>query len=115
MKRPFADGEYQFKLAWPELLLLEEKVGPLLLALGKLQGVDWKVNDIAEPIRVALIGGGLTPVEASKLIKSYVRDRPPLENLGLAVSVLAVGLAGEDEQVQAATAEAAAQAAAESQ
>lgn len=95
----FADDVYCFRLAWGELVELQEKTGcgPLFL-LNRLIGGDWRVEDISNIIRLGLIGGGMEPVPAGKLTRRYVEGRPPLENHQLALLVLQAGIMGAPEE-----------------
>ena len=95
----FADGTYTFRLAWGELEELQEKcdAGPYVV-LERLHNRSWRIKDISETIRLGLVGGGLKPTEALTLIRRYVTDRPPLENLTLSQAVLAAGLVGAPEE-----------------
>lgn len=97
--REFADGEYQFRLAWGQLRLLQEACdcGPYLV-LDRLHSGRWNVDDISQTIRLGLIGGGMEPVPAMKLVRNYVEDRPPLENLALAQVILGAALVGIAEE-----------------
>ncbi len=95
----FADGTYKFRLAWGQLAELQENcdAGPYVI-LERLQNRSWRLNDIRENIRLGLIGGGMDPVSALKLVKRYVEDRPLLENVKLAQAVLTVALIGAPEE-----------------
>lgn len=97
----WADGTYQFALKWGELRLLQEATdcGPQEL-LRKLYDGSWLVDHLSHIIRCGLIGGGMEPAKALKMVRSYVESRPPLETMKYAEAVLAAGLAGApDEQV----------------
>jgi hypothetical protein len=85
----WADGEYTFDLPLGSVRALQEKTGfgPAML-LYRIQTDQWKVDDYRETIFQGLIGGGLTPVEATKLVKAYVDDRPAKESLLPAQAVL---------------------------
>lgn len=91
---PFGDGDHTFCLDWPRMVELEKvrEAGPLVI-LSRLSG-PWMVEDISAVIRLGLIGGGCTPVEALRLTKTYVEGRPLLENLSLAYKCLAVAISG---------------------
>ena len=91
----WADGTYQFRMAWGQLEELQEvcEAGPFIV-LNRLLGGQWKVQDIANVIRLGLIGGGMEPAKALKLVRSYVQDRPPMESLTIAQRVLGVGVIG---------------------
>lgn len=95
----WADGTYLFALKWGQLIELQEKcdAGPYVV-LARLEEGSWRVGDIADTIRLGLIGGGLPPLEALKLTRTYVEARPPLENLRAAQAILAAGLMGVPEE-----------------
>lgn len=92
---PFGDGRHNFRLAWEQLIMLQEArdMGPFLL-LNRLFSGAWRVEDISEVIRCGLIGGGKEPVAALELVETYVHKRPPLETLVIAQKVLGAGLSG---------------------
>lgn len=96
---PWADGDYTFRLAWGQLIELQEKTnaGPGFL-LDQMWQNNWKVQHISEIIRLGLIGGGQTPADALRLTRTYVETRPPLENLSLAQAILALSLQGAPEE-----------------
>lgn len=94
-------GTYTFSLKWGQLIELQEKLdaGPAFILKQFFDG-DWKVESISEIIRLGLIGGGETPNNALKLVKTYVQDRPPFENLSFAQAILQISLIGAtDEQL----------------
>lgn len=95
----WADGDYTFRLAWGQLIELQEKLdaGPAFI-LDKFYNGGWKVEYISEVIRLGLIGGGLSPTEALKLTRNYVESRPPFENLSTAQGILAISLIGAPEE-----------------
>ncbi len=99
LEQPFADGEYTFRLSWGGLIELQEKTGtgPYVI-LNRLQSMNFMVQDISEIIRIGLIGGGMVPIEALKMVKRYVLERPPMESYQLAFAVLAAGLMGAPEE-----------------
>lgn len=78
----WGDGEHVFKLALAQVRELQErcKAGPAEIA-ERLQSSRWFVDDIRETLRLGLIGGGKTPVEALTLVKRYVDERPLAENI----------------------------------
>lgn len=95
----WADGTYAFRLAWGQLVELQEKcdAGPYVV-LNRLYGGQWKVEDIAHVIRLGLIGGGTKPADALRLTRAYVEAYPPLDNVLIAQAVLAAGLQGAPEE-----------------
>lgn len=95
----FGDATYAFRLAWAQLIELQERcdAGPYVV-LNRLYNGQWKVEDISNVIRLGLIGGGMTPVDALKKVRAYVEERPPLENVLIAQAILAVALQGAPEE-----------------
>lgn len=99
----FADGDYSFRLGWGQLIELQEKTlaGPYVV-LQRLLDKSFLIDDVAETIRIGLIGGGMEPGKALTMTKRYVKARPPFENLTLATAILMAGLMGApDEEVGA--------------
>jgi len=95
----FGPGEQRFRLAWGQLASLQEAcdAGPYVI-LERLMNGAWKMNDIRETIRYGLIGGGMPPHEALKLVREYVEARPPIESVMIAQAVLSAGLMGAPEE-----------------
>lgn len=108
----FGDNTYPFRLGYGELEQLQESldVGPwylmgLFASLGSfvlnpeaVRGLGVKMP--REIIRLGLIGGGMKPVEALRLVRTYVEQRPPDESVGIAYKVLEAALRGaEDEPI----------------
>ncbi|RKD61556.1 gene transfer agent family protein [Rhizobium sp. WW_1] len=96
----WADGDHVFRLGWGELEELQEAcdAGPYVL-LGRLYDESWRLADIAETIRLGLVGGGMAPTDALKKVRFYVKGRPPMENLQFAQAILSAGVVGvEDEK-----------------
>lgn len=97
----WAEGTHVFKLGWGELEKLQEApgvdAGPYVV-LGRLTSGAWQMQDIEHVIRLGLIGGGATPTEALRLVKSYVKDRPPMESLFLAQGILTAACVGAPDE-----------------
>lgn len=76
----FADADYLFKLPVKRIAELEEKCGAPVGTIWKrvCLTADYKVVDLLETVRLGLIGGGLDPQEARKLIDRYC-DAWPLQ------------------------------------
>lgn len=103
----WADGTYRFALLLGQIRELEEnrKTGARRILL-KLRSGDEDFDDIRETIRLGLIGGGLKPPEALKLVKRYVDERPRGENLMPAMLILQAHIIGNpDDPVGKAPAE----------
>lgn len=95
----WADGSHHFRLGWGEIAKLQEEcdAGPYVI-LQRLYNGDWKVQDIANVIRIGLIGGGLPPAQALKLVNAYVKTRPPMESLVYAQAIMSAGCVGAPEE-----------------
>lgn len=95
----WADGTHTFRLAWGQLVELQEKcdAGPYVV-LDRIFRGQWKMEDITNVIRLGLIGGGMPPVDALKKVRAYVEDRPPLESVPFAQAILSAGLMGAPEE-----------------
>lgn len=91
----WADGTYQFRLAWGQLAELQEKTdaGPYVV-LRRLMESTWFLTDISQVIRLGLIGGGMEPSKALQMVRTYVEDRPPVENLPTAQAVMMAACMG---------------------
>lgn len=85
----FGDGERDFKIT-PELVIeLERKTGAGIGGLcRRLFAGDFRHADMIEVVRLALIGGGTSPIEAEALIAAYAVKRPLAEIYPLAVAIL---------------------------
>jgi len=95
----WADGDYTFRLGWGELEALQEAcdAGPWVI-LERLFTKQCLIGDISNVIRQGLIGGGLEPSAATKLVRTYVEKRPPAENLLFATVILQAAVQGASEE-----------------
>lgn len=95
----WADGTYDFRLAWGEIEALQEAcdAGPWVI-LDRLSSRQCLIGDISHTIRQGLIGGGMTPADATKLVQRYVEKRPPAESLIFAIGILQVALHGSPDE-----------------
>lgn len=95
----FADGTYDFCMNYGAIRLLQEArdMGPLFI-WGLIEANAWRVEDIREIVRCGLIGGGMAPIRALKMVTMYVEERPIMENVGLARKILGAGLIGAPEE-----------------
>lgn len=98
----FGPGEQTFRLPIAQLEELQEArdCGPLVL-LARLQGQQWRTQDITETIRLGLIGGGMDPMKALAMVRRYVTDRPDpewFEAAKIAEGILGAALIGVEDE-----------------
>lgn len=68
-----------------------------ILANGHLG--RWRVDDVREVIFQGLVGGGMDPNAAIKIVRAWVDERPLLESVDIAYEVVLASIIGpEDEQ-----------------
>lgn len=94
----FGDKERPFTLSDDMVAELEAKtetgIGTLF---QRLTAHAFRLADLAEVIRLGLIGAGTSPEEAARLVSTYARNRPVAEVLPLATAILAARWLGADE------------------
>lgn len=106
----FADGTYPFALKIRHLAELQEKcdAGPWYIqwalqmallagAAGAAPPKDVSPAYVTEPIRLGLIGGGMDPIRALKLVRDYVAEGQLSANIPTAFAVIGVALQGAPE------------------
>lgn len=97
----WADDDYTFRLGWSELEALQEAcdAGPWVI-LERLHNKQCRSGEIADVIRQGLIGGGLKPPEATKLVQRYVKERVSdlADNLLFAIAILQTALQGAPDE-----------------
>lgn len=100
----FGGEEHDFRLAWGELIELQEKrdAGPAVV-LARLSLGQWQLQDVTETIRLGLIGGGADAGTAARLVRLNVEQKP--WDLGgenglviLAVKILAAATHGAPDE-----------------
>lgn len=92
----WADGTYTFRLGLAQLEELEEKRDLSIFTLAARLSPNVRaarVADISETLRIGLIGGGMTPVDALALVRRYVDERPLDESRDVAYSVTLAAIA----------------------
>lgn len=97
----WAGGEHRFALPIEHLRALQDKcnAGPGFV-LSRLASGQWLVDDVIQPIRLGLEGGGMDKDEARRLVKRYVEDEPLTLSVMTAQAVLMSSLYGpEDDPV----------------
>ncbi|QDK32671.1 gene transfer agent family protein [Sphingomonas sp. IC081] len=97
------DGYFRLALRIGELITLQEKtgVGPYVLANRIVHG-EWRVTDITETVRLALIGGGMGEQQAYDLVTRAITPGNLMTYAGLAGEALFAAIMGvDDEQPEA--------------
>ena len=92
------DEFHPMELRIGELRLLQAKLnsGPTAI-LDRLQHGQWMVDDVIEPIRYGLIGGGMDHRTAHDLVTRYVTNGYLLQYLPTAIRIIMVALIGDTE------------------
>lgn len=101
----WGDGEQTFRFAIGQFRELQENINKRRVAIGApmvgpmslvrlLQANDAWPDDVRDVLRLGLIGGGMKPADAHRLMTHYFDAVPPLENMKPAFTVLLAGLAG---------------------
>jgi len=95
-------GEHDFALPIGQLRALQDRcdAGPGFV-LQRLSTSQWRIEDVTETIRLALMGGGMDRKEASKLVELHVEEKPLAQSATLAAAILMSRLydAPEDDPV----------------
>ena len=88
-------GEHPFALRLNELRRLQNScdAGPEEV-FNRLRMGTWKVNDIIEPVRLGLIGGGMDEGEAGPMVTTLVEQYPLLMFKLVALETLRGALLG---------------------
>ncbi|QWW69342.1 gene transfer agent family protein [Rhizobium sp. WYJ-E13] len=97
----FGDGEKSF--AFPTRELIEELERKTDVGIGALfrrfRASDYSLSDVLQTIRLGLIGGGVSPVEADQLVTVYGVGRPLAEIFAVADGVItALFFGNKDDQ-----------------
>lgn len=87
--RFFGDGEHTFQLTGKLIVEFETKAGAGIGAIfARLGARAFRHSDIIETIRLGLIGGGMAPLDAARLVTTYGADRPLAETLPVALAIM---------------------------
>lgn len=94
----WAGGEHDFELRLEHLRALQDKcdAGPQWI-LMRLTSKQWFIDDVIQPIRLGLEGGGMEKEAARKLVQKFVEDRPLTLSVLTAQAVLMVALFGDED------------------
>ncbi|MET4721913.1 hypothetical protein ABIF63_006019 [Bradyrhizobium japonicum] len=92
----WAGGEDQFCLAKVGLILdLEAKCeAGIATVMTRLGSGTWRLNDVREPIRLGLIGGGMVPDAAMRAVRNHVDENPLTSSVLLAYAIIEAVMVG---------------------
>ncbi len=95
----WADGSFTFALPLAQLEELQTicDAGPMLIAQRLEHGL-WTSKEVYHTLRLGLIGGGMAPADALRKTRLYVLERPWLENVLPALTVLQAVLVGKPDE-----------------
>jgi Phage tail tube protein, GTA-gp10 len=110
----WGDMEHRFRMAIGEFRELQEKVNLRRIRIGaplvgpmdlvrQLQANNAWPDDVRDVIRLGLVGGGMEPAAAHRLLVTYFDDvdrYPPLSNMKPAFMILLAGLTGPIEDAK---------------
>jgi hypothetical protein len=102
----FGDGTYLFRLPLKQIAELQDKCNAGIQEIfGRIIQGKARIEDLTETLRLGLIGGGMEPVQARRLIERYAfppkfsEGEKPVEYLWTnALSVLSACLQGYDDK-----------------
>lgn len=92
----WAGGEDQFCLAKVGLILdLEAKCDAgIATVMTRLGSGTFRLNDVREPIRLGLIGGGMAPDKAMQAVRNHVDENPLTSSVLLAYAIIEAVMVG---------------------
>lgn len=88
--RYWAGRERTFRLSLGEIMDLEEALSKQAIGVTfqKLASGQFSVMDVHETVRIGLIGGGESVIEAKRLMGSHFEGQPLTESAGIALDIL---------------------------
>ncbi len=93
---PWNGGDHLFRLGLEEIEQLEAETDMSVFLLHAAMQADVpfaRLKHYSATIRLGLIGGGLSPLDARALTRRYVDQRPLLESVVVGREILAAALA----------------------
>ncbi len=91
----WAGGDHTFRLGLDEVEELEAATDMSIFLLHSAMtsaSPFAKVRHYSETIRIGLIGGGMSPVDARLMVRRWVDQRPLVESVALAAVILRAAL-----------------------
>lgn len=98
MKLTWVGGEHAFALKIGQLRALQQAcdAGPEQI-LSRIWAGEWRVDDLAEVIRLGLVGGGdVAAKDAGQLVTGLMEKHPLMQFKPIAQAVLMDALIGDD-------------------
>lgn len=94
----WAGGKHDFGLPLELMRALQDKcdAGPQWI-LMRLTSKQWLIDDVIQPIRLGLEGGGMEKEAARRLVQKFVEDRPLTLSVLTAQAVLMAALFGDED------------------
>jgi len=91
----WAGKERLFRLNFGAVLDLEEATGDGIATIfARVAGSRFMLKDVYHTIRLAMIGGGVSIIDAKRLMDGHFDTRPYMENAMLAGEILAALMVG---------------------
>ena len=91
----WAGKERLFRLNFGGVLDLEEATGDGIAAIfARVAGGRFMLKDVYHTIRLSLIGGGASILDAKRLMEAHFDTRPYMENASIAGQILAALMVG---------------------
>ncbi|MGF7005796.1 gene transfer agent family protein [Aminobacter sp. BE322] len=71
-------GEHRFRLGIGELRAIEQRSDAgCAVVMMRLLGAAWKIDDVVGPIRLGLVGGGMSEKDAQKAVEAALEVASP--------------------------------------
>lgn len=94
------NDDYPLQLKIGQLRVLQQELGDgPSKVLNRLQSGEWFVDDIIVPIRLGLIGGGMSDRDAKKLVDAYIVDGALIQYQVVAIKVMFAAISGNPEDM----------------
>lgn len=97
---PFPDEERRYRLKVGQLRELQEKCnkGPQEI-IEDLSTGRWRVDDIIQPIRLGLVGAGMSLSDAVKFVDQHVHDGNFVQGILPAIAIIQAAISGSSQEI----------------
>lgn len=83
------DADHDLALTPPMIVELERLTGRGIGGIfRRLAASEFAFAEVVETIRLALVGGGMSPERAAEIVETYVKPRPLAEIFPTALSIM---------------------------